>query len=99
MLPESIGGLNRSGEPSGVNMEQRGQEWAALEQEYTDDRGKDLKLRIVSGPTAPGMKEFNTMKQFTVDTPQRKVKTLEISGATFVGACWLAILCRLVPVC
>ncbi|MFO8091419.1 MAG: hypothetical protein R6U13_16385 [Desulfatiglandaceae bacterium] len=80
LLPENIGGLEKSGEPSGMNMEQGGEAWSVLEQHYTDHNGSRLELRIVSGSTSPGMKAFESMKKFRVETPEKEVKTLKVSG-------------------
>lgn len=80
LLPESIGGLDKQGEPEGMNMEQSGQSMSTLKQEYSDGNGNDARLTIVTGTNAPGVREFKTLQKFNMETGERKVKTLEISG-------------------
>ncbi|MFO7760248.1 MAG: hypothetical protein R6V20_01365 [Desulfobia sp.] len=80
LLPESIGGLDKQGEPEGMNMEKSGQSMSTLKQEYSDGSGNDARLTIVTGTNAPGVREFKTLQKFNMETGERKVKTLEISG-------------------
>ena len=80
LLPESIGGLDKQGEPEGMNMETSGQSMSTLKQEYSDGSGNDARLTFVTGTNAPGVREFKTLQQFNMETGERKVKTLEISG-------------------
>jgi len=35
LLPESIGGIEKHGDPSGMNMEKSGQSWSLLRQKYS----------------------------------------------------------------
>ncbi|MCF8035777.1 MAG: hypothetical protein K9K62_02770 [Desulfobacteraceae bacterium] len=80
LLPESIGGLDKQGEPEGMNMEKSGQSMSTLKQEYSDGSGNDARLTIVTGTNAPGVREFKTLQKFNMETDKRKVKTLDISG-------------------
>ncbi|MFP3980415.1 MAG: hypothetical protein ACLFUY_03395 [Desulfobacterales bacterium] len=80
LLPDSIGELDKQGEPEGMNMEESGQSGSTVEQEYSDGSGKDARLTILTGSGAPVIKEFKTLQKFNMETDERKVKTLEISG-------------------
>lgn len=80
LLPESIGGLDKQGDPEGMNMEESGKSWSSLKQDYSDGQGNDARLTIVTGTNAPGVKEFKTLQKFNMETGERKVKTLEVSG-------------------
>ncbi|MBS3809383.1 MAG: hypothetical protein KGY38_04430 [Desulfobacterales bacterium] len=44
LLPESIGGLDKQGEPEGMNMEKSWQSWSILKQQYSDGSGNDVLL-------------------------------------------------------
>lgn len=80
LLPDTISGLTKQGDPDGMNMERSGESWSALKQQYADAAGNDIKLSIVTGSNAPGIKQFESMQQFSMETAERKVDTLEISG-------------------
>lgn len=80
LLPESIGGLDKQGDPEGLNMEKSGQSWSSLKQTYADADGNYVNLSIVTGTGAPGIQEFEAMQQFNMETGERKVKKLEVSG-------------------
>ena len=80
LLPDTIAGLNKQGDPDGMNMERGGESWSALKQQYADAAGNDIELSIVTGSNAPGIKQFESMQQFSVETAERMVDTLEISG-------------------
>ncbi|MGM0452426.1 MAG: DUF4367 domain-containing protein [Thermodesulfobacteriota bacterium] len=80
LLPESIGGLDKQGDPEGMNMEKGAQSWATLKQPYADEKGNELRLSLVTGTDAPVMKEFETLQKFNMETAEKAVKTTEISG-------------------
>lgn len=80
LLPESIGGLAKQGAPEGMNMEKTGQSWSVLKQDYSDDKGNDARITIVTGTNAPGVREFKAMQKFNMQSGKREVKTLEVSG-------------------
>lgn len=80
LLPENIGGLDKQGETDGMNMEQSGQNWSALEQKYSDNGDNQVQLRIVSGSDAPGIREFEAMQKFSMENEKKEVKTLDVSG-------------------
>lgn len=80
LLPDTIAGLNKQGDPEGMNMERGGESWSVLKQQYADDAGNDIDLSIVTGPNAPGIEQFESMQQFSAETAKKKVETLEISG-------------------
>jgi len=80
LLPESIGGIEKHGDPSGMNMEKSGQSWSLLRQKYSDAEGNNIRLSIVTGSNAPGIRKFETMQQFNMETPEKNIKTLDIAG-------------------
>ncbi len=80
LLPEKLGGLARSGEPDGVNMEMGGQSWSSIDQEYSDKANKSIKLIIVSGIVAPQVQAFQNMSQMQMETQDVLIKTLNVSG-------------------
>lgn len=80
LLPESIDGMEKQGDPAGMNMEKSGQSWSALRQEYSDTDGNSFRLSIVTGSNSPGIRKFETMQKFNMETGEKEVKTLEVSG-------------------
>ena len=80
MLPESIGGQQKVGEPSGANMESNGKSWSTIEQKYSDGSGESVTLTIVSGIVAPQVQQFQSMQQFSMETENKLVETLQVSG-------------------
>lgn len=79
LLPESIGGYAKTGDPEGINMEQGGKSWSTVQQGYSDSSGEELSLIVLSG-TAPQLQQFQSMKQFSMQTEDRLVETAEVSG-------------------
>lgn len=80
LLPQSISGMEQQGEAEGMNMAQGEQSWSTLRQEYADEDGKHIRLSIVAGSNSPGIKQFQTMQKFNMETEEKEVKTLEVSG-------------------
>ena len=79
LLPESLGGLARSGKPDGMNMEMGQQSWSSLQQEYSN-KSKQVSMTIVSGIVAPQAQAFQMMSQMQMETEDQIVKTLEVAG-------------------
>lgn len=80
LLPASINGHEKDGDPDGANMQSEGKSWSTLKQEYSDDSGEQIRLTIVSGSTAPQIQQFKALKQFTLETEEKLVETLQVSG-------------------
>ena len=80
LIPNTLGGLTRSGEPDGINMEMGGQSWSSLHQEYSNKSNKKISLTIVSGIAAPQAQAFQAMSQMQMETQDQIVKTLKVSG-------------------
>lgn len=80
LLPESISGMEQQGEPEGMNMAQGEQSWSTLRQEYSDADGNHIRLSIVTGSNSPGIRQFETMQKFNMETAEKEVKTLDVSG-------------------
>ena len=80
LVPNTLGGLPRAGEPDGINMEMGGQSWSSLQQEYSNKSNERISLTIVSGIAAPQAQAFQAMSQMQMETQDQIVKTLEVSG-------------------
>ena len=80
LLPDRIDGLQRSGDPDGMNVQSEGRSWSTLEQGYGDGSREDIKLTIVSGSMAPQVQQFQAMKQFSMEDEEKIVESLEVSG-------------------
>lgn len=63
-----------------MNMEDSGQSWSSLRQKYSDGDGNNVRLSIVTGSDAPGIREFKAMQKFNMETREKKVKTMNVSG-------------------
>ncbi len=80
LIPPTLGGLAKSGDPDGINMEMSGQSWSSLQQNYTDNSNKRASLTIVSGVIAPQAQAFQAMSQMQMETPDQIIKTVDVSG-------------------
>jgi len=81
LLPDSLGGMGRSGEPEGVNMEMGDQKWSSLHQEYsTGDGKKSIELTVVGGKGAPQLTNFQMMSTMKMETEDQIAKTVNVSG-------------------
>ena len=80
LIPQTLGGLAKSGDPDGINMEMSGQSWSSLQQNYTDNANKRASLTIVSGVIAPQAQAFQAMSQMHMETPDQIIKTVNVSG-------------------
>lgn len=80
VLPEKIGGLEKAAEPNGANVNQGKKSWATLQQRYSDNSGKSLQLTIVDGSISPQIQQFKSMKQFAVETENKVIESVEVSG-------------------
>jgi hypothetical protein len=79
VLPDSIGGMAKSGDPDGGNVQTSGETWAAVEQRYSDGEGR-IRLMVVAGAVAPQVQKFRELSLMEVETEEAIVKTTEISG-------------------
>jgi len=78
-LPETLGGMPRSGKPEGMNMETGDQFWSSLHQRYgSDDPEKYVDLTLVGGnaPQIAGSQMMSTMK---METEEQIVKTIQVT--------------------
>jgi hypothetical protein len=80
LIPNTLGGLTRSGEPDGINMEMGGQSWSSLHQEYSNKSNKKISLTIVSGIVAPQAQVFQSMSHMQMETQDQVVRTVNVSG-------------------
>lgn len=80
VLPESIQGMERSGEPEGVNRKGSDQDWSAVEQSYDDDQGREAKLTILGGTQTSAYKQYKKMSRVHMENPEKLIKSLEVSG-------------------
>ncbi|MFP4482394.1 MAG: hypothetical protein ACLFN0_06295 [Thermovirgaceae bacterium] len=79
VLPDSIGGMEKSDDPDGGNLENSGQTYAAVEQKYSDG-AKRIRLMVVAGDTAPQVQKFRELSLMEVETEEAILKSTEISG-------------------
>ena len=80
LLPKTLGGLARSGEPDGMNMEMSGQAWSSLRQEYSGGGSKDISLTVVSGMGAPHVQSYQMMSNMKMETQDEVIKTIDVAG-------------------
>lgn len=81
LLPETVGEMQRSGKPDGMNMEMGGEKWSSLHQNYSADNGeKSVELTIVEGKGAPPLANFQMMSAMKMETEDQIVKTLDVFG-------------------
>lgn len=80
LMPENIGGLEKTGESEGIDKEEGDQSWSVIKQKYSDAQGNTLNLSIITGSNAPGIKEFKMMQQFNMETDEKAVKPVEVLG-------------------
>ncbi|MEF8793652.1 hypothetical protein [Thiohalorhabdus sp.] len=79
-LPESIQGMERTGDPEGVNRKGADQDWSAVEQSYADDKGREAKLTILAGTQTSAYKQYKKMSRVHMENPEKLIKSLEVSG-------------------
>jgi hypothetical protein len=80
LMPETLGGLAKSGDPDGTNREMSGQSWSSLQQNYTDNSNNRASLMIVSGVIAPQAQAFQAMSHIQMETQDQIIKTVNVSG-------------------
>ena len=81
LMPEELGGLKRSGDPEGMNMEMNGKMWSSLHQEYSADNAeRAASVTILGGKDAPGMGGFQAMSSMKMETEDQIIKTIKVSG-------------------
>lgn len=79
-LPQSIQGMERTGEPEGVNRQGKDQDWSAVEQSYADDRGRKASLTVLAGTETSAYKQYKKMSRVHIENPEKLIKSLEVSG-------------------
>jgi len=80
LLPETVAGMPKSGEPEGMNMETNGQTWSMLHQRYAGDNAdKSAELTLVSGMGAPFVANFQMMSKMEMETEDQMIKTVKVS--------------------
>ncbi len=81
LVPETLGGLQRAGDPNGMNMEMDGKQWSFLVQEYLSaDSEKSLQLTLSAGSGSPEMQSFRNMPKTSMEMEGQLMKTVEVSG-------------------
>jgi hypothetical protein len=83
LLPDTVGGIARSGEPHGMNMEMGGQRWSSVSQEYASgDQKKSVGLSIMAGIGNPQVQGYQAMAAMTMqmETGDEVMKTTTVSG-------------------
>lgn len=80
-LPESIQGMERSGEPERVNRQGSGQDDVTMvKQGYTGDRDEAASLTILVGEEHPAHSGYKRMSQLHMENPQKLIQSLEVAG-------------------
>jgi len=79
VVPETIDGCAKSGEPKGVNMESGGEAWSSLQQEYADEDKKEITLTIVSG-ASPHIQQFKQMSMVQAENETQVIQSVDVSG-------------------
>lgn len=80
LIPDTMGGLEKQGDPKGMNSEKGGQAWSVLRQDYSGEEGAKARISIVAGSEAPGLTRFKKMRQFNMETEENVVRSTEIAG-------------------
>jgi len=81
LLPDTLGGMGRSGKPDGMNMEMNNQKWSTLNQKFSADNGeKSIDLTIVGGKNAPPLASFQMMSAMKMETEDQIVKTVRVQN-------------------
>ena len=83
LLPDTLGGNPRSGEPEGMNMEVGDLKWASLNQGYASGDGvKSIELSIMAGMGAPQVQAYQAMAgmNMQMETGDEIIKTITVSG-------------------
>ncbi|MFQ5842842.1 MAG: hypothetical protein ACE5I8_10440 [Thermodesulfobacteriota bacterium] len=79
LLPDTLGGMARSGKPDGMNMEMNNQKWSTLNQKYSADNGeKSVDLTIVGGKNAPPLASFQMMSSMKMETEDQIIRTIKV---------------------
>lgn len=79
LLPESINGLSKSGNPEGMNMQSGQNQWSTLHQIYSED-SRNIKITIVAGASAPQIQQFKSMPEFNMENSEQIVKSTQAAG-------------------
>lgn len=79
-LPAVLDGLERSGEPEGVNTESGGEQWSSLQQDYANEAGDGATVNIITGTKTSAYRQFRQMTEIHMETPENLVKSVEVSG-------------------
>jgi hypothetical protein len=83
ILPDTVAGMARSGEPQGMNMEMGGQGWSSASQEYASkDHKKTLTFSVMAGMGSPQVQGYQAMATMAMqmETGDEIVKTVTVSG-------------------
>ena len=81
ILPQRLGGLQRSGEPDGMNMDMGGQQWSSVHQAYVSQDGKtSAELTIMAGKAAPQAQAWQAMASMNMETEDQMMKTVDVAG-------------------
>ncbi len=75
-LPETINGIEKTGEVETVDAKKMGQKISSVTQVY----GNNVSLTIADGTMLPQLKKFEAMKQLTMENEKKIIKRMKISG-------------------
>jgi hypothetical protein len=81
ILPQSLGSMQTSGEPDGINMDMGGQQWSSVHQAYASQDGKtSAELTIMAGKAAPEAQAWQAMAKMNMETEEQMMKTVDVGG-------------------
>lgn len=80
LLPDSIAGMKKSGEPKGVNMNMGEDSWSLLKQKYAGDSGW-IRVNIIAGSKVPQVRAFKNPEEFATQSEKKSARFLEVSGS------------------
>ncbi|MBS3732565.1 MAG: hypothetical protein KGY42_06630 [Desulfobacterales bacterium] len=78
LLPDSIDGMNKSGEPEGMNNGSDDDAWSLLKQKYSDG-DKRITFAMVSGEEAPFFLQFRKGRKFPYESASKIIRALYVS--------------------
>lgn len=79
LLPKTVGGMQPSGKPDGINMEMNGKKYSTLCQKYSAENGeKSVELTLVMGKGAPPWASFQMMSSMKLETEDQIIETVKV---------------------
>jgi hypothetical protein len=81
LFPDTIAGMEKSGDLDAMNYESGDQTWSYAHYTYGDDgSGEYIDLTVVGGQAAPQVMTFKTMPDMNMETEEQIMKTVKVSN-------------------